>query len=321
MAKVLTLAALLVSLAVIVALPASAQAWSVSPTCGIEGGVPESELGAADGQSLACENAKRATEQAALAAAEAERTAKEKAKWEAECRAGQPELQEATWCKAQRADETATEEAKLHSEYEAAVSRADTSPVTYLSVRATAEPEPKATSRNPGATELVVRATDFAHVTVTLTRYGHLAYRFVDGGTFENAQEVGQSYRASNPREYLPTVEEYGLPVGWSCRSPGGAYHYVVTARSNVGPTLTRRGTFKTISVARCHELKRHEQEARERNARRYNEEVAHRERVEREELRREEANCRTLNGTPVTVQTGEGPERVCRGPERYVPL
>jgi hypothetical protein len=100
---------------------------------------------------------------------------------------------------------------------------------------------------------------------------------------------------------------------GWSCRHPDTVYSYVVSAGTEPGHILTRSGHFKGASRYRCallFNLAIHEraeairrQEALERKRRR--------EALERQ--RRFESNCRTVGGTPVTIQTREGPYIVCR--------
>jgi hypothetical protein len=140
-------------------------------------------------------------------------------------------------------------------------------------------------------------ALNFADITLKLTRYGRRIEEFV----------------AFNPT--LAATAQVQERVEWTCRRPGSRYSYMVTSRSKVGPALVRRGHFTPVSVARCRTMKRAEAEAKPRSARRYAEEVRRRGREERERLERYEANCRTLGGTPVTLYTREGAERVCRAP------
>lgn len=228
---------------------------------------------------------------------------------------------EAAAKKAKEASEQAAinaEDARLQAEYEAAESRAHKRPVTHLSVKAVAQRGNS--SQNPGQTELEVMATSFAHVTIKLTRYGHSTYHQDADPNAVDAYDMPTPGQNITP-EPIPALSWAGIPIKWMCSRPGGTYRYVVTARSDVGRTLTQRGSFSPVSVARCHELKRHEQEARERSARKYAEEVRQRAREEREVLQREEANCRALRGTPVTLNTSEGEVRVCREPEGFVPL
>jgi len=112
--------------------------------------------------------------------------------------------------------------------------RAHKTPVTHLSVRLeTLHRFPK---RHPGETLLYVAVTAYAHVMIELTHDGH--HRTV------RYDEVGTARGAPGP-----TV------IDWSCSSPGGQYSYVVTARSNVGPTLVRRGHFANVSATQCHTL------------------------------------------------------------------
>jgi hypothetical protein len=38
------------------------------------------------------------------------------------------------------------------------------------------------------------------------------------------------------------------MEYGWTCNRPGGTYTYVVTAKTRVGATLTRMGSFRPVS-------------------------------------------------------------------------
>jgi hypothetical protein len=100
---------------------------------------------------------------------------------------------------------------------------------------------------------------------------------------------------------------------GWSCRHPGTVYSYVVSAGTEPGHILTRSGHFKGASRYRCALLfniavREHVAAIRQREA---VERKHRREALERQ--RRFESNCRTVGGTPVTIQTREGPYIVCR--------
>ena len=149
------------------------------------------------------------------------------------------------------------------------------------------------TTTAAGYATLYVTTSPYAYVTVRLSRFGHRTERF----------EWGRA--ATAPASV----------VKWTCSRPGGAYHYEVTARTNVGGTLIRRGRFSAISATRCHAIERLEAEARERSARTYDERVRREAREARERLEQFEGNCRALGGTPVTLNTGEGMERACRSP------
>jgi hypothetical protein len=237
-----------------------------------------------------------------------EATAKRKYEEEAPAR-------EAAAKKAKEAAEQAAinaEDARVRAEYEAAKSRAHKRPVTHLSVKTVAQRGNS--SQNPGQTGLEVMATSFAHVTIKLTRYGHSAYHLDAAPNAADAYDMPTPGQNTTP-EPIPALSWAGIAITWTCSRPGGTYRYVVTARSDVGRTLTRRGSFSPVSVAHCHELKRHEQEARERSARKYAKEVSQRAREERERLERYEYNCRAEGGTPVTLHTSEGNVRECRAP------
>jgi hypothetical protein len=235
-------------------------------------------------------------EEAARTKAAEERYAREMYEKEAPAREAAAKAKAKAEAEAKEQQAIRHESEQEEAEWTAAEKRANKMPVTRLSARTIARPGES--SQSPGGTELVVTATPFAHVTVKLTRYGHRTEHF----TVEGSAPTALSGSAD-------------VHIEWTCSRPGGAYRYVVTARSDVGPTLTRRGHFSPVSVARCHMLKRREREARERNARRYAEEVRQRVHAENERLKRWEGNCRALGGTPVTLHTSEGDVRACRKP------
>jgi hypothetical protein len=195
---------------------------------------------------------------------------------------------------AAKAAAKAAQEAKAaleEREYFAAVARARAVPAKHLSVKAIGHNGHS--SWRPGFTNLDVTTSPYAFVTVKLARYGH------------TMQHIEWGARASDVAEV----------VNWTCQRPGGTYFYTVTARTNVGATLTKRGHFKPVSASRCDSLKRYEAEARERSAREYAERRSREAREAREVLGRWEGNCRALGGTPVTLYTSEGRERACRAP------
>lgn len=148
-------------------------------------------------------------------------------------------------------------------------------------------------SRYPGYTNLEVTTAPWAYVTVTLIRYGHLTRHFEWG---ENANATA-------------------MVVHWTCGRPGGTYRYIVTSHSDAGGILVRRGRFQPVSAARCAALERQEAEARARNRQEVEQQVRESQRQERERLERFETNCRKELGTPITLETSEGPARYCRGP------
>lgn len=280
--------------------------------------------------------AKNAEEgQSAAEAAEVRREAEARAqlKYEEEAPAREAAAKKAKEAAALAAIEA--EDARLQAEYEGAATRAHQTPVKYLSVRVMSRRENS--SQHPGESLLQVTVASFARVTVSLSRngrhnygietnpYAEDAFDLARGEDCGSVSEWNASCDSSKAESISPTVTN-GVEIPWSCNSPGGTYRYVVTARSDVGRSLVRRGTFKPVSIARCHELKRHEQEAKERSARKYAEEVGQRAREERERLeqraRREremreryEKNCRALGGTPVTLHTSEGAAPACRAP------
>ncbi len=149
-------------------------------------------------------------------------------------------------------------------------------------------------SSQPGYTNLDLTTEPYAYVTVRLSRYGQITHHI----------------------EWGSSASGVAMVIPWTCSSPGGTYHYVVSVRLEVGGlTVKRSGHFTPVSAARCRALKRSEVEARERSAREYAERLRQEAQESREKLEQWEGNCRALGGTPVTLYTSEGTERACRGP------
>jgi hypothetical protein len=197
-------------------------------------------------------------------------------------------------CKSDEAALSAAEEQQIRAEEAALAAKraaAHKHPVRHLSVQPAAHAGHS--SSDPGYTNLDITTSPYAYVVVKLSRYGHSTEHFEWGSHSTEVAEV----------------------IRWSCKSPGGTYRYVVTARSNVGPRLVRRGHFTPVSVATCHRYEQREAEARARHEREvlagYEQEV----REERERLEAYEANCRAEGGTPVTLTVEGRSERYCRAP------
>lgn len=188
----------------------------------------------------------------------------------------------------------AAEEEAARAHIDAELSReralAHKKPIKHLSVRP--EARQSRSSQAPGETVLDITTDPFAYVTVKLTRYGHstLHLEWLD---FTRGEDV----------------------IPWSCHSPGSEYKYVVTARSGVGPSLTRRGRFSPVSMSRCRTLKREEAEARERRERKYAEERQSEERKFDQEVEEKEDNCRKMGDRVVPIHSPEGPRWVCVTP------
>jgi hypothetical protein len=184
-----------------------------------------------------------------------------------------------------------SEAAEKAAQVAAGEALAHNTPVKHLSVKAVSHYGHS--SRYPGYTDLDVTTALYAHVVIKLTRYGH----------------------STEHLEWGAKATAIARVIQWTCKRPGGVYRYAVTARSDVGPSLTKRGRFAPVSFSRCHALERQEAEARERSERKYMEEVGQEEREARERRERYEYNCRAEGGTPVTLYTNEGAERYCRAP------
>lgn len=173
-------------------------------------------------------------------------------------------------------------ELQEEAEENAARAAAHAQPVTTLRVHTAVDcanescTHPGRNLRNPGDTLLSIKTSPFAHVTITLKRHG----RYV---AHEEASSDGSTF----------------LYVNWTCKLPGGTYSYVITAQSDVGPALVRKGSFKPISAARCHALERAEQEARERSQHQYEAQVRRERETEEARINLFKENCRKENGTP----------------------
>jgi hypothetical protein len=112
-------------------------------------------------------------------------------------------------------------------------------PVKLLAVHPVSHPGPSA--RSPGHTNLDVSTSPYAFLVVKLSRHGRTV-KHLEWGSHSNA---------------------VAMVIRWSCSSPGGLYRYEVTAKSGVGRTLRRRGSFAPVSIDRCHQLERKQAEAR----------------------------------------------------------
>jgi hypothetical protein len=217
--------------------------------------------------------------------------AAEKAAREAERAAEVKKEQEAAAKEKYKEEAPAREAAEKAAEIAAAKARAHKISVKHLSVTPAAHA--RNSSFDPGYTNLDITTSPYAYVVVKLSRYGHTTEHLEWGGHSSEVAEV----------------------IRWSCKSPGGIYRYVVTAKSGVGPTLTRKGHFAPVSITRCHTLKQQEAEARERSEHEAAKEQSHVEREERERLETNEANCRAEGGTPRTLYVEGRAERYCIAP------
>jgi hypothetical protein len=214
----------------------------------------------------------------AQAAKKAEEELQARAKYEAEA-------------PAREAAKRAAEAAKYAAEIAAAKTRARKAPVKRLSVKAAAHSGHSST--DPGYTNLDITTSPYAHVVVKLSRYGHSTEHFEWGSHSTEVAEV----------------------IRWTCKSPGGTYRYVVTAKSNVGPTLTRRGHFEPVSITSCHQYEQREAEAHARHEREVIAGYEQEAREERERRERYETNCRKLGGEPVTLEVEHEYRIYCRAP------
>lgn len=179
-------------------------------------------------------------------------------------------------------------------------------PPPLLEVTTTSHYEPENTSE-PGQTEFDIKALFSWDVTVTVRAHGTTVF-------FEEPENTDFIAAAGVETSAGLTVTHVSS-VPWSCKQPGAVYSYVVTATTRFGeePPPSESGSFTGASRGQC-------EKARRLSARRHREEVREQHAEERrkldEELARDriyEANCRKVGGKPVTIQTDEGPEIVCR--------
>jgi hypothetical protein len=163
-----------------------------------------------------------------------------------------------------------------------------------LEVKTTSHYEPE-TPREPGKTELDIQASLGWRVMVTVR--AHRATVLSGEAPIEEAGEFNSG----------PGVL-HTSSVSWSCKQPGTVYSYEVTATPEFSeePPLTKSGSFVGASRRQCREAPRLASRKRREALRRQRDKELARD-------RRFEANCRKVGGKPVTIQTSQGPELVCR--------
>lgn len=177
---------------------------------------------------------------------------------------------------------------------------AEETPQPSLEVTTSSHYEPDVLGKL-GETEIDIKATFLWRVAVTVRAYGAIV--------------LSEEPSVEEDNEWNGPGEHYVSIVSWSCKQPGTVYSYEVTATPRFAeePPLTKSGSFAGASKRQCKEalrlaLRKHREEVREQRAeerRKLDEELA------RDRLY--EANCRKVGGKPVTIQTSEGAEIVCR--------
>jgi hypothetical protein len=167
-------------------------------------------------------------------------------------------------------------------------------PAPSLEVTTRSHYEPEIPSE-PGKTELDIRATFGWDVKVTVRAHGAIVLS--EDSPIEEADEFNSG----------PGVLHVSF-VGWSCKQPGTVYSYEATATPEFSeePPLTKTGSFVGASRRQCDEAPRLAR-------RKHLEEVRRQRDEELASQRRFEANCRTVGGKPVVLQTRQGPYMVCR--------
>lgn len=168
-------------------------------------------------------------------------------------------------------------------------------PVSVTALHVAVIQRPGHTTISPGYTYLRITTNPLSYITATFKAKGQSIPETYDWGELATG-----------------TIKFFG----WSCAQPSGTYHYTVEAVGDTGNPMSVHGSFKGVSRRWCAATERREQAER-------NQRLRHRiaqERREAEEQNRNtqrfESNCRAIGGTPVTVMTSEGSERVCRSPE-----
>ena len=184
----------------------------------------------------------------------------------------------------------------------AAMAAEEGAPPPSLEVTTRSHYEPEIPSE-PGKTELDIHTEAVFEWDVKVTVRTHGAIVLSEEPSVEESSE------------WIEPGENYVSIVSWSCKHPGSVYSYEVTATPTFGeePPLTKTGSFAGASKRQCEEApvlarRKHREEVREQRARER--------RTLEEQLARDrlyEANCRKVGGKPVTIQTNEGPEIVCR--------
>ncbi len=155
-----------------------------------------------------------------------------------------------------------------------------------------------ATPGSPGYTLMSITTTQFVRLKLTLRRAGRDQTRWIHWGESASGSER----------------------IDWSCkRTKSPNYRFVLEARDYLGKTITRTGSFSTVTKKRCGTL-----EAAQKRR------IAHRRayeiRRQRAQARREAAqkqararrfvhNCYAAGGTPRNVQRSWGNQVWCRGP------
>jgi hypothetical protein len=164
------------------------------------------------------------------------------------------------------------------------------------------------TSRYPGYTNLAIKTTPYARVTIRFTHQGRT-------GT------VVQDWGSNTAGQFL---------IKWTCAHPGGVYSYTVAAADAEGDHRSVSGSFVSMSVARCTAMKAAERaaalaaaQAKRRaaqaaaRAQLRAEQEAERQAQEQQTLAYERfvGNCEALGGTPVSLDVEGTSQAYCRAP------
>jgi Protein of unknown function (DUF3761) len=172
---------------------------------------------------------------------------------------------------------------------------------------ASAEATSSACEGEQGQTVATLRAVVAAHRGSSYKRPGYSSLKLVSMP--EAAYLTASEPRTRTHLQWLTADRESNVvTVPWDCRRPGQTFHFALTARGNVGATVTATVTFhaqlgtRWCAAAKAREeaqrlaaKRRHEAEVREAQRR----EAEHRE-AERREVENREATSTCTNGTYV---------------------
>lgn len=177
-------------------------------------------------------------------------------------------------------------------------------PPLKVSVKPSFEPE---LLGRPGRSLIDIEAPTYSKVRVTVRAHGKTVL-------FDEPENSGGPLVENEYGEMeIGPTGVFASVVFWSCKQPGTVYSYVVTAEETGAAPLTQTGSFGGISRRQCEQVRRiaarvHAEGERRQQAadrRQLAEELARR--------RRFEANCHTVGGKPVIINTARGRVLVCR--------
>jgi hypothetical protein len=232
---------------------------------------------------------------------------------------------------AEEAAKAASEEAQQAAQ-QATQEAEERAPATALEV--TVRQRHGGSYSHPGRTEIVVKTTPFATVTITADQ-GARTLRYRNTTPIEEEPEAearrvqGFLVRNAEGAEGALADEIEGSVIRWSCRHPRETIRYTVTAQGASGSPLTHNAVFTIPLSARwCAAAKRKERRELEvidreeahhhvEERREAAEHARHEAEAQHHELEQWEANCRQLGGSVVWLHVGKtgATAPYCRSP------